>query len=105
MFQNGKVFILTMNKDFDKFMDIDVDSKNDNQEKSINCEVKEIIVQGLNPSQNVYYVDAGPEGKIVVLDLNMIPLSVILACIAWEHDIKSESNYPSLEFNKTGFRY
>lgn len=56
-------------------------------------------------NHNIYYVDAGPEGKVVALDLNVIPMSVILACIAWEHDITNHDKHPAIEFTKTGFRY
>jgi len=58
-------------------------------------------------SSNVYYAEAGCDGKVVVIDFNIIPMSVILAAIAWEHDQPYEEAglTPKVQFNKQGFRY
>lgn len=66
-----------------------------------------IISRGKPPhaTHNVYYADAGPDGKVVVIDFNIIPMSVILAAIAWEHDVEPYDKSPKKEFNMNGFRY
>ena len=54
---------------------------------------------------DVYYADAGPEGKIMVWDTNLVPVSVLTACLAWHFD-KDEGKElkPHLDFNPVGFR-
>ena len=54
------------------------------------------------PGGEVFFADAGPEGKVLVWDTRMIPPSVLLAALAWHFD--REVKHPAPEFNITGFR-
>lgn len=59
-------------------------------------------------SSNIYYADAGIEGKVVVIDFNVIPMALITAAIAWENDKEPthfKDHTPKVQFNKQGFRY
>lgn len=59
-----------------------------------------------NPSGGTsWFADAGPEGKVLVWDTAMVPVEVLLFCVARQLDPpKAEGPKVHLDFNPNGWR-
>lgn len=52
-----------------------------------------------------WYADAGPEGKVLVWDSDMVPMCVLLFCAARHLDPPDAGGkVPHLDFNPNGWR-
>lgn len=62
----------------------------------------------------LYYTDGGPEGMVLIADTQLINISILSSCVAWELDkpypkhpvgLHPVGLHPSPHFNKQGFCY